>query len=153
MIVRRGSAPIEDGGDEGVGSRSRQRISDAGALTQFGAHVDTLMPGSSSSDRHWHEEEDELLYMLEGEATDGATVRALWNQCRAMTSRATGALREGPTRLVGDLPSFDHEALALERREHPSIAEALRFSPPAVGEAEEILGRRLRFVIRANRLA
>ena len=52
------------------------RYSDAGGLTQFGAYVETLQPGSRSSDRHWHEEKDEILYMLSGEATvieeDGA---------------------------------------------------------------------------------
>jgi uncharacterized cupin superfamily protein len=38
-------------------------------LAQFVAHVHALQPGSRSSDRHWHEEEDEFLYMLAGEAT------------------------------------------------------------------------------------
>src|SRR5215207_700214 len=40
-----------------------------GGLTQFVAHVQTLQPGSRTGDRHWHEEEDELLYVLSGEAT------------------------------------------------------------------------------------
>ena len=44
-------------------------LSDEGGLTQFGAHVHTLRPGTRSSDRHWHEEQDEFLYMLSGEAT------------------------------------------------------------------------------------
>ena len=50
----------------------------AGEVTQFGAHVETLQPGSRSSERHYHEEEDEFLYVLSGEATvieeDGAHV-------------------------------------------------------------------------------
>ncbi|NIZ07886.1 cupin domain-containing protein [Pseudooceanicola sp. HF7] len=50
--------------------------SDTGGLSQFGAFVETLQPGARSSDRHWHEEEDEFLYMLSGAATviedDGA---------------------------------------------------------------------------------
>lgn len=54
------------------------RYSDAGGLTQFGAYVQTLQPGARSSDRHWHENEDEFLYVLSGEATvienDGAHV-------------------------------------------------------------------------------
>ena len=45
-------------------------------MTEFGAHVQTLQPGSRSSDRHYHEEEDEFLYVISGEATviedDGA---------------------------------------------------------------------------------
>ena len=52
--------------------------SDAGGLTQFGAYVETLAPGSRSSERHWHEKEDEFLFVLSGEATivedDGASV-------------------------------------------------------------------------------
>jgi len=73
MIVRKDQPPIEQGTEERT---ERLRYSDAGGLTQFGAYVETLQPGSRSSDRHWHEEEDEFLYMLSGEATvieeDGA---------------------------------------------------------------------------------
>ena len=38
-------------------------------MTQFGTHLHTLQPGSRSSDRHRHEEEDEFLYVVSGEAT------------------------------------------------------------------------------------
>lgn len=44
-------------------------ISEAGGLTQFGAFVEILPPGSRSSIKHWHSAEDELVYMLEGEVT------------------------------------------------------------------------------------
>jgi uncharacterized cupin superfamily protein len=40
-----------------------------GGITQFGAYVDVLMPGAASSDRHWHEAEDELAFILSGTAT------------------------------------------------------------------------------------
>lgn len=43
-------------------------FSDTGGLTQFGAFVEILPPGSSSSIKHWHSDEDEMVYMLEGEA-------------------------------------------------------------------------------------
>lgn len=36
-------------------------------LTQFGVNLVTLEPGSMSSLRHWHEVEDEFVYVLEGE--------------------------------------------------------------------------------------
>ena len=79
MIIRKGQ-PSADRGAEGraeqYGAFERLRYSDAGGLTQFGAHVETLHPGSRSSERHWHVEEDEFLYVLSGEATvieeDGA---------------------------------------------------------------------------------
>jgi uncharacterized cupin superfamily protein len=79
MIVRRGQAPADPEAEERAeryGASERLRVSDAGGLTQFGAHVETLQPGSRSSERHWHEEEDEFLYVISGEATviedDGA---------------------------------------------------------------------------------
>jgi uncharacterized cupin superfamily protein len=34
---------------------------------KFGFNVCTLKPGAASSQRHWHENEDELIYVLEGE--------------------------------------------------------------------------------------
>ncbi|EIE49735.1 hypothetical protein C357_16943 [Citreicella sp. 357] len=44
-------------------------FSDSGGLTQSGAFVETLPPGSSSALKHWHAAEDEMVYMLEGTAT------------------------------------------------------------------------------------
>jgi uncharacterized cupin superfamily protein len=49
-----------------IGSFSAELISDTGNLTQFGAFVETLTPGSKSSLLHWHSDEDELVYMLKG---------------------------------------------------------------------------------------
>src|SRR5918999_5095665 len=66
MIIRRDDPRVDRDSDERV---ERLRYSDAGGLTQFGAYVETLRPGARSSDRHWHEDEDEFLYMLSGEAT------------------------------------------------------------------------------------
>jgi uncharacterized cupin superfamily protein len=50
-----------------VEGRSRKRLSRAAGLTQFGVNLCTLKPGAASSQRHWHEEEDELVYVLQGE--------------------------------------------------------------------------------------
>ena len=36
-------------------------------LTQFGVNLFRLKPGAASSARHWHEQEDEFVYMVEGE--------------------------------------------------------------------------------------
>jgi len=49
--------------------RQSERLSDAGGLTQFGVHRVTLKPGAWSSQRHWHTQEDELVYVLEGKPT------------------------------------------------------------------------------------
>ncbi len=50
-----------------VAGRSWKRLGAAADLTQFGVNLVTLVPGGASSARHWHEKEDEFVYMLEGE--------------------------------------------------------------------------------------
>jgi uncharacterized cupin superfamily protein len=50
-----------------VSKRFRKRLGDAGGLTQFGVNLCRLEPGSASAQRHWHEREDELVYVLDGE--------------------------------------------------------------------------------------
>jgi uncharacterized cupin superfamily protein len=47
--------------------RSRKRLGNAASLDQFGVNLTTLKPGAASALRHWHEMEDELVYILEGE--------------------------------------------------------------------------------------
>ncbi len=44
-------------------------FSDSGGLTQFGAFEEILPPGSSSSVKHWHAREDEMVYVIQGEVT------------------------------------------------------------------------------------
>ena len=72
MIIRK-NQPQNDQGTENQAERygafELLRYSEAGGSTQFGAYVEVLKPGSRSSERHWHEEEDEFLYVLSGEAT------------------------------------------------------------------------------------
>ena len=53
--------------DKAVEGRSRKRLGRAAGLSQFGVNICTLKPGAASSQRHWHENEDELVYVLEGE--------------------------------------------------------------------------------------
>ena len=49
--------------------RIRQRLGDAGGLTDFGVNLMHLPPGNWSSQRHWHSHEDEFVYVLAGEVT------------------------------------------------------------------------------------
>jgi uncharacterized cupin superfamily protein len=49
--------------------RLRQRLGNAGGLTDFGVNLMRLPPGGWSSQRHWHSHEDEFVYVLEGELT------------------------------------------------------------------------------------
>ena len=45
------------------------RLGNAVGLTQFGVNHVTLEPGMWSALRHWHEKEDEFVYVLNGELT------------------------------------------------------------------------------------
>lgn len=44
-----------------------KKLGDAVGLTDFGVNLVRLTPGKWSSQRHWHTDEDELVYVLEGE--------------------------------------------------------------------------------------
>jgi uncharacterized cupin superfamily protein len=47
--------------------RIRRRLGAAANLTGFGVNLCRLPPGTWSSQRHWHNREDEFIYVLEGE--------------------------------------------------------------------------------------
>ena len=49
--------------------RVRRRLGDAGGLTQFGVNLLHLPPGAGSSQRHWHSDEDEFVFVVSGEVT------------------------------------------------------------------------------------
>jgi uncharacterized cupin superfamily protein len=49
--------------------RHKTALGNAVGLTQFGVNLTRLKPGAASALRHWHENEDEFVYILEGECT------------------------------------------------------------------------------------
>ncbi len=53
--------------DAPCAQRVRQRLGNAGSLTDFGVNLMHLPPGNWSSQRHWHTHEDEFVYVLQGE--------------------------------------------------------------------------------------
>jgi uncharacterized cupin superfamily protein len=63
---------------DAVAGRERRRLGNAVGLGQFGVNLTRLKPGMQSSQRHWHETEDEFVFVLEGEVVlcenDGETV-------------------------------------------------------------------------------
>ena len=70
-VFRPDDVPTDDNADNPhpvLGVYRNLNFSDAGGLTQFGAFVEFLEPGGQSSIKHWHEAEDEFVYMLSGEA-------------------------------------------------------------------------------------
>jgi uncharacterized cupin superfamily protein len=50
-----------------MGDRSKRRVGNALGLTHIGVNIVTLGPGGQSALRHWHTDEEEFVYMLEGE--------------------------------------------------------------------------------------
>ena len=69
MIIRKNEVPAERAERESFGVTETVRLSAAGGLSQYGAYVQTLQPGARSSNNHWHENEDEFLYVLSGQVT------------------------------------------------------------------------------------
>ena len=61
-----------------VKGRFRKALGNAGGLTQFGVNLCRLAPGGATAQRHWHEREDEIVYVLDGEVVliedDGESV-------------------------------------------------------------------------------
>ena len=61
-----------------VAGREKRALGNAAGLNQFGVNLTTLKPGAASSLRHWHVQEDEFVYVVEGEVTlieqDGETI-------------------------------------------------------------------------------
>ena len=63
---RRGSSYPESFRNEAE-ARIKRALGDPCGLTQFGVNLVELQPGCWSSQRHWHANEDDFIYVLEGE--------------------------------------------------------------------------------------
>ncbi len=75
MIIDRSQIPAKTGSayprifQDRVQGRTKQKIGDAAGLKNFGVNWVTLAPGSASALRHWHERQDEFIYIIAGELT------------------------------------------------------------------------------------
>ncbi|MEO0983549.1 MAG: cupin domain-containing protein [Pseudomonadota bacterium] len=78
-VLRKADRYIDEHDRVACGPGRSEWLTPPGTLTQFGAVIETLPPGSRSSIKHWHAEEDELVLALEGEVTlvEGAERRVL----------------------------------------------------------------------------
>jgi uncharacterized cupin superfamily protein len=47
--------------------REKAALGNVAGLTQFGVNLTRLKPGTASALRHWHENEDEFVFVIEGE--------------------------------------------------------------------------------------
>ncbi len=61
-----------------VEGRQRKRLGAAAGLSQYGVNLVRLRPGAASALRHWHENEDEMVFVVDGEVAliedDGETM-------------------------------------------------------------------------------
>ncbi|WP_407159774.1 cupin domain-containing protein [Bradyrhizobium sp. STM 3557] len=67
------AAPISEGSDYPAPfdmpcrNKLRRRLAKAAGLSRLGVNLLELQPGAWSSQRHWHTEEEEFVYVIEGE--------------------------------------------------------------------------------------
>jgi Uncharacterized conserved protein, contains double-stranded beta-helix domain len=54
---------------KGTRDRVKRALGDQAGLTQFGVNLTTLPPGCASALPHWHEKEDEFVYIVAGHPT------------------------------------------------------------------------------------
>ncbi len=74
-VIDVGNLPVNKGSDgigypapfdKGCDLFEAVSLGDAVGLTQFGVNIEKLLPGGMTSQQHWHENEDEFLYVLTG---------------------------------------------------------------------------------------
>ena len=68
-VIRNPTPQPDPAPSPATGPSSLVALAEIGGLTQFGVHLHDLPPGSQSSIVHWHEAEDELIYVLAGNPT------------------------------------------------------------------------------------
>lgn len=123
-------------------------ISEAGGLTQFGALIEVLQPGSWSTLKHWHSDEDELVYVLDGEVTlvegetetllgpgDAATFKAgvpVGHFLANRSATATRCLVVGTRATVDRITYPDHDRIChRDRRQPEDVFTTLAGEPAA----------------------
>ena len=52
-----------------VAGRVKKRLGEEALLQNFGVNLVELAPGSASALRHWHDKQDEFIYVVSGEIT------------------------------------------------------------------------------------
>lgn len=68
-VEARTSCPYPAPFDSPIAGRTKFALGNAFDLTQFGVNFVTMEPGTMSAQRHWHDKEDEFVYVLDGEVT------------------------------------------------------------------------------------
>ncbi len=119
------------------GPYSEIALGDQVGLSQFGVHLERIPPGSRTSHRHWHEGEDEFIYLVSGElvlieaaetlltAGDAAGWKAGQATAHCLENRSDreAVMLVVGTRLAEDVVHYPDHDLILHRR-----AEGRRFT-------------------------
>jgi quercetin dioxygenase-like cupin family protein len=129
--------------DAACAPRTRRRLGEAGGLRDFGVNLMTLPPGGWSSQRHWHSDEDEFVYVLEGVVTlieDGGETELHAGDCATFPKEVSRGLGAADARSLARLRV---EALQNDRRAPRSsgVTRALEQTrklgrPPALRHGE-----------------
>ncbi len=116
--------------DKVVAGLSRKRLGNALKFDQFGVNLTTLKPGAASTLRHWHELEDEFVYVLSGEVVlienAGETVLSAGDaagfkagvpdgHCLVNRSDADAVVLEVGSRKPGELAHYPDVDLAIHK--------------------------------------
>ena len=107
--------------DEPCQGRAAMLLGTAAGLTQFGVNIVTLAPGAWASQRHWHEKEDEFVFVLSGELAlveDEGEISLKPGDCAAWKA----GIRNGH-HLINRSPSEEARFLVVGTRDHADWGE------------------------------
>jgi uncharacterized cupin superfamily protein len=125
--------------------RERKRLGNAVGLSQFGVNLTTLKPGAQSSQRHWHQNEDEFVYVVSGEVVlcedDGETVLKPGDaagfkansgngHCLINRTQRDAVYLEVGTRVKGERATYSDIDMRYERDEQGNVRYLHRSGEP-----------------------
>jgi len=130
LETRKGSPMYPPAFQHFCAGRHKTPLSNGAGITQFGVNMTRLEPGASTSVRHWHENEDEFVFILMGECVlienagetilgpgDCAGFKAGVANAHTIVNRSQGdvVLLEVGTRAPSERAHFPGNDLKLER--------------------------------------
>jgi uncharacterized cupin superfamily protein len=71
LVPRKTTSVYPEPFKKAVEGRARAVLGNLFGLDQFGVNIVTLAPGAWSSHRHWHQTEDEFVFVIDGELVLG----------------------------------------------------------------------------------
>lgn len=109
-----------------VDGRSKQRLGDAGGLSQYGVNLTRLAPGAASAHRHWHKNEDEFVYVVSGEAT------LIEDDCECVLRAGEAAAFPAGAATGHHLVNRSHEDVLFLEVGTRAATEAVEYTDPSI---------------------